>query len=598
METFIHYKKNKNKQVFLEFEKYGIKEIQNYIPLYKLFFSLNDKNYNSINLNHPYTIQKINSFTEENSNIMNCTIQDQDGKHKNKAIFLKKAPLLDPFYYIMGKYKEYTEDMYLLPQFNNDNTKSKVNNSFNSAYVDGFFSYLTNQLYNQYNIVHGNEFYGSFVGYDTAFKLNVIEDLDYLVNSEYFVKNQNVLFQIDDYSYLFSSHKLPPIKISSAKEDYITLDDIDTLDKLDIQEMDTIDSKSKAETLENMDCEELAMLEFDPVIEGIEDENEHEHGNGNGHDATLSLYKSEEHSESTYSSRSSHTTDEEDYEMDISDEDDGNDEESTNSYSTSSLSSNTSSCHDKVFITLPNFPVHLICTEKCEETLDYLIKNDLIKKEEWFAILLQVIFTLIIYQKCFQFTHNDLHTENIMYVSTKEPYLYYTFNKKKYKVPTFGKVFKIIDFGRAIYKVKGHTICSDEFKTGGNAHGQYNCEPFFNCNKPRIDPNYSFDLCRLACCIFDYFIDDLDELPGLVNKDPVFKLINEWCRDDNNLLINYKQNGKERYSGFKYYKMIVLKVHKHLPILQLHRPEFKKFEVKTILKGKTIMDIDTIPVFI
>jgi hypothetical protein len=185
-----------------------------------------------------------------------------------------------------------------------------------------------------------------------------------------------------------------------------------------------------------------------------------------------------------------------------------------------------------------------------------------------------------------------------MYVATNKQFLYYKFNKKMYKIPTYGKIFKIIDFGRAIYKIKGNIICSDEFKTGGNAYGQYNCEPFFNSNKPRIEPNYSFDLCRLACCIFDYLIDDLDDIPKLINKDPLVKLINDWCRDDNDLLINYKKNGKERYSGFKYYKMIALKVHKHLPILQLDRKEFKQFEVTKILKGKDIMNIDTLPSFV
>jgi hypothetical protein len=44
--------------------------------------------------------------------------------------------------------------------------------------------------------------------------------------------------------------------------------------------------------------------------------------------------------------------------------------------------------------------------------------------------------------------------------------------------------------------------------------------------------------------------------------------------------------------------MIALKVHKHLPILQLDRKEFKQFEVTKILKGKDIMNIDTLPSFV
>ena len=34
---------------------------------------------------------------------------------------------------------------------------------------------------------------------------------------------------------------------------------------------------------------------------------------------------------------------------------------------------------------------------------------------EWKSILFQILIMLITYQKVFSFTHNDLHTNNIMY---------------------------------------------------------------------------------------------------------------------------------------------------------------------------------------
>ena len=567
MESLVNYKKNNNNQLFLELAKIGIHKTQNYMPLYKLLFALNDTNYNSINLNHEWSLDKFNVLIEDVNKGFNCAIKDQTGSIKEKNIFIKKAPLLDPFYYVMGKYDIDNKELFTLPILNtNDNLK--INNPYNSSYVDGFFSYLTNQLHSQYKIVHGNEFYGSFVGYDMEYRFDVAEDLDYLIKSDFFIKNQNKLFKIDDYSSIFNT-KLPPIQISTEEGNFSTLTDIEILDN------GWIISKN---------YEDMNMLEFEPSVDSNKD--------------IISLCKSSECSKSTYSSRSSHTTNS-DNNMQISDdESDITEDIDIESLSSDGTESSDSSSQEKVVITLENFPIHLICTEKCEETLDYLILHDLIKKEEWFAILSQIIFTLIIYQKCFHFTHNDLHTENIMYVKTPKQFLYYKFNKKMYKVPTYGRIFKIIDFGRAIYKIKGNIICSDEFKSGGNAYGQYNCEPFLNSNKPRIEPNYSFDICRLACCIFDYLIDDLDDIPKLIHKNPLVKLINEWCRDDNGLLINYKKNGKERYSGFKYYKMIASKVHKHLPILQLDRKEFKQFEVTKILKGKDIMNIDTLPVFV
>ena len=193
---------------------------------------------------------------------------------------------------------------------------------------------------------------------------------------------------------------------------------------------------------------------------------------------------------------------------------------------------------------------------------------------EWKSILMQVIMTLITYQKCFKFTHNDLHTNNIMYNTTDKKYLYYKFNKKVYKVPTYGKIFKLIDFGRSIYKFKGKIMCSDSFHPKGDAATQYNCEPYYNENKPKIEPNYSFDLCRLACSLYDYFIDEDDTIEDL---DSISKLIHSWILDDREKNILYKKNGDERYPDFKLYKMITRLVHNHTPQKQLDNPIFQKF---------------------
>ena len=34
-----------------------------------------------------------------------------------------------------------------------------------------------------------------------------------------------------------------------------------------------------------------------------------------------------------------------------------------------------------------------------------------------------------------------------MYQETDKQFIYYNYNNKYYKVPTFGKIYKIIDFG-------------------------------------------------------------------------------------------------------------------------------------------------------
>ena len=102
-----------------------------------------------------------------------------------------------------------------------------------------------------------------------------------------------------------------------------------------------------------------------------------------------------------------------------------------------------------------------------------------------------------------------------MYNATKKKYLYYCYKKKHYKVPTYGRIFKIIDFGRSIYKYDQKVFCSDSFQPGADAATQYNTEPYFNEKKPRLEPNYSFDLCRLACSIFDFVVEDAATIPPL-----------------------------------------------------------------------------------
>ena len=139
-------------------------------------------------------------------------------------------------------------------------------------------------------------------------------------------------------------------------------------------------------------------------------------------------------------------------------------------------------------------------------------------------------------------------------------------------------------------------MCSDSFSPTGDAATQYNIEPYYNSKKPRLEPNYSFDLCRLACSIFDYLIEDIKDLNDIVKTNPVARIIVEWCIDDNGINVLYKNNGTDRYPDFKLYKMIARCVHKHTPQAQLDRNEFKDYIVQKdeIPNSEHIMNIDEI----
>ena len=582
----VNYQKRKNLELFKSLEdskNLFLSKTQNYIPIYKRFFSLNDTNWNSINLNHKWYISSIKESDEENSNLFECKIKNiHTQKTKDKDVFFKLAPLLDPYKYLIGKYDITNKDLFKLPDINSD--ELTVNPKFldynNSAYVDGFFIYLSSNLNQTNNFLHGLDYYGSFLSIKNNYKLNVFDDLEYLTNSDFFNKNKNVLFEVNNYDHIFQdeSKKKKPIKIeynSSAKSNL----SIKSFDEEIFEEIfENVELNS--DNLKELNSCELIDMSTLNILEN------------NYKTATIK-------SSSTCSSRSSHTSsensDDKDFEEIENQEISENNEEDWEDIDSDS----DSDIEETIEATIPQFPVQVIGMEYCENTFDDLILSDELKDDkEWFSAFMQIIMILITYQKTFAFTHNDLHTNNVMYNSTDKKFLYYCYKKKYYKVPTFGRLFKIIDFGRSIYKYDGKIFCSDSFQNGGDAATQYNTEPYFNDKKPRLEPNYSFDLCRLACSIFDYLIDDLDEIKDIEKCDPVKKLIVEWCLDDKGINLFYKNNGVDRYPDFKLYKMIARCVHNHTPQAQLERPEFKSFEYTKKEIPSEVIDIDAFPSYI
>jgi hypothetical protein len=277
---------------------------------------------------------------------------------------------------------------------------------------------------------------------------------------------------------------------------------------------------------------------------------------------------------------------------DDEEEEDGNDEEEDEEEEEEDDSDDESSDEDLI-IYIKDFPCQLIFLEKCDGTLDELFADGSMDITNASSCMFQIIMTLVVYQKTFKLTHNDLHTNNIMYVNTDITHLVYHIHGKTYKVPTYGKLFKIIDFGRSIYEVNGKTFCSDSFGRGGDGYSQYNFEPFYDNYKPLLVPNMSFDLCRLACSIYDFIIED--ESPE--EMDLFQTLIYTWCLDDSGKNVLYKKSGEERYPNFKLYKMISRTVHNHIPMNQLENPLFDDFvhkKGKLQKKGEKIVEM-TIP---
>ena len=526
-----------------EYPQHILENIQEYIPIYRRFFNNDTRVSATICLNHRYHV------------VDGEQIYDMKDKQTcNQDFFVKYSPLLDPLRYMIGKYEHNREHIHKLPFINKTHAISKLDDVNNCAYTDGFFYYLSSRLQETYHFPHGIRYFGSQLAIQKYYKINVEEDLEYLSGSPFFDENVNKLFVITNSHYEAyggTCKNKEPLKITKTLKHNFTC----------------------------CSLEDASIVADDENIDEITDELIYEHqkqSSDEDKESEQSSQTSSSNSSLNYSSQNSKNENEDDDESQW-ETDDENDEDSS-----------CSSMEEEAHAIIYDYPVQMICLEKCENTLDYMFENSQINEENGAGILFQIIMILLCYQKVFHFTHNDLHTNNVMYNNTQDVYLYYKYKNQYYKVPTHGKLFKMIDFGRSIYKFDGKTFCSDSFSPSGDASSQYNCEPYMNEEKPRIDPNMSFDICRLGCSIYDFIIHDHDAK----NYDELQKTVKRWCTDDNGKNVLYKKNGDDRYPNFKLYKMIARTVHGHTPEEQLKQDYFKQFACDKPNETSHIIDID------
>jgi len=676
----LHYRKHKYTPEKIETAL--LFDIQNFTPIYSRFFDINESNYNSIQLNQKYYLQNIIEHsrelgdTNQTLNHLETVIGDDAGDAHNAPIFVKYSPLLDPIRYLSGKYNIQDTKTMTLPKYNSSSAdcEEKMLNVNNASYVDGFFSYLTSKALHTHGVVHGLDYYGSYLCKQREFSTNVFDDIEYLVGCSFFNTYENELFTIDysqfgedesDLSDINVSklmklrNKLKPMIGSAAAEgddESNSKNRLHILDTVVVEKCDSTATPIESECVV-IDTPAAAAAAAPEMVElNVEDLMMSQSQQDGGAETKLNhkdRTRDQDYSSDSDSSQSnsSYTTidaegeaegegdgegegdiesgsdsgsgSDSDGDSDVDSGDDGNNDaikvDDTSFTDGSSGSSDDSdgsyeSDDENIIVKIKDFPVQAILLEKCVSTLDHIMMTDELTKEEWSSILFQVIMTLIIYQKMFAFTHNDLHTNNVMFIETTEEFLYYLYEDQYYKVPTYGRIFKIIDFGRAIYKFRGELICSDSFHPKGDAATQYNFPPYYNADKPTVEPNYSFDLCRFACALFDYFIYDLRKVEKLCKTDPVIRLIVKWTMDDKGRNVLYKSSGEERYPDFKLYKMITRSVHNHIPSAEIHNPIFdeykityKKYKKHAAIAAKfpkdgrnthIVMNVDTLPCYI
>lgn len=557
-----------------DYNPFDVQVFQTYIPLYNTLSMSSQTNISNVCLNQSKYISTLSS------------VRMSDCKEEAASIHIKYAPLLDPVHYLIGKYSKY--DKPNLPQPEIPSSIPKLDNVHNMTYVDGFFNFLSSKLLQSHNVIHGLEYYGSMLAVQDKFKFSLVDDYEYLNKSKFFRSNYNKLYEYED-----------PEQIECLKRFY--------MDNGDTQENR---KRLKIDSTKNISIEIDDIIEFDDIESPIREKNDNVVDN----DFEI-MFDNKQNGNVDGGGIDDDSEDEDSIVSDSTEELNSDDCSSTSDNDAKSSNGESDSESDNseepdAYAYLYNFPVQMICMEKCDGTLDSLLESDCLSFDEQGSALTQVIFTLLMYQKTLKFTHNDLHTNNIMYKTTDIPYIEYVYKEKRYLVPTYGKIFKIIDFGRSIYTYNGTLYCSDSFAKGGDAHSQYNCEPFYNSEKPPIEPNLSFDLSRLGCSLYDFMFEDDDIYNALcedMNRmNPVQSAVLRWCTDDRGKNILYKAStGDERYPGFKLYKMIARTVHNASPeqemsqsLIKQYILTAKKLKKKSIVNAKrVIMDIDTLPCY-
>jgi hypothetical protein len=424
----------------------------------------------------------------------------------------------------------------LQKKYEDASIKEKIENHWNQAYVETVASYVLGKLRSENISLHFNLFYGAFTSIAKTYNYNVSDEIDSYKMYRWFwdgVENNSLKINIEGEDNEYIKELYNNIM---TKPEYC----LDTKDN-GVEELNEY---------ENIDSYEVKSLDSASI-----------------------------HTQTTLSTVIS------------SDESESDDEIDDDDY--------------KVFIQLPNFPVMMIFTEKNISTMDDLLEDfetvgakpkTKLWDEKWSAWLFQVIAGLCVAQTLFGFTHNDLHTNNIVWSNTSEKYFYYkTNNNIIFRVPTYGKVFKIIDFGRSIFSINENIFVSDDFCEGNDAATQYNFPPLIlESDEERVYPNPSFDLTRLSISLLEPLFPTKPEekSDGIIlsnekgrivkeTKSELFNILWLWLIDKEGNNILYDEEDDERFPDFDLYTHISASCLNGVPKEQIYKKPFNRFIIDT-----------------
>ena len=421
-------------------------------------------------------------------------------KGKPVEVHRKTTMILSPFKWMRGDYGTIG-----LPK--PEDIANDMQETLQSPHSAGYVGALASIALSESECIHFPKVYGVYVGLSGKHTIDISDDYEELSERRWFGENLGKTFELK----LRSPDATAEFKHTRSQRPGVQLGEDVLLDGIQDVDADHV-SMPSSRSVSNSDAEDDSSYE--------EDEDEEEDGDE---------YE-------IHSCDCSESSEEEGL------DDEGDDE-------------------PFAWATFKDVPVITTVMEKCEGTYYDLLEKDT-DPEKHCAWVGQILFALAFAQRNFGFTHNDLHGNNVMYVSTDKEFLYYKHNGVCYRLPTYGYILKIIDFDRAAFSVRligmkepRHYV-SSQFQPNEEAAGQYNVEPFFSQNHPRIPLNSSFDLARFATSLF---WEMFPEGPTHEYTHPLFGVFKQWMSQSDGSSVLFrtsKPDRHDRYHGFDLYKAI------------------------------------------
>ena len=551
--------------------------LQRYHPALDIFkipeSSLSHKN---LELSSKYHIASWSNQDETNQKIWNTTrtIYGSTTSEPCKT-FIKTVHLLNPIDLIKEKYT--IPDHPLLPQSENTWKKTllKLHSHNNQAYVDTVANFVLSALRENNLTPHCVLYYGAATGISKKYQYNISLEYDTYRQCRWFWKGMKShsarltvirgdadVEEIPNFEEIYKDITSCPFEDTDSEVSEIELEPVTDKDVPEISDIESI----KSFTFDNIEEDAQNVKDIFEINKKVT--------------KRVSLKKNESSSEEESNSDSDGLTSSE-----------GSDE---------SVELDLDIC-----LEIPNMPVILIYQEAQEGVMDNLLDEDEIDEHKrgsqgwearWIAWLFQVISVLSFLQNAICFTHNDLHSNNILWRKTDKKFLYYKAKDGTiWRVPTFGKIFTVIDFGRSIFRLGKHLWVSDDHWPDQEAGDQYNFGPFFDHTLPKNPPNPSFDLCRLSVSLLDGLFDKAppkkkgkgvsimsqeDTWKVYETNSPLYNLLWSWTINKDGHTIYEDKNGDEKYEGFDLYVRIAHDIHNAVPKDQIHKPVFSQFKWK------------------